>query len=74
VACRASHIAVVLQLRDHVTHMGQASASSDYVNTRNAAGETSLHAACHLLSTEPAAALLQSGADVSLDTFQVGPY
>lgn len=82
VACATSHsgtLSVVQLLLDHVR--ASSGSAAIYVNTRNVIGESSLHAA----SNQPRSAsskgshpdrdiaqlLLQSGGDVSLDTYEV---
>ena len=80
IACRvANHSAgnslkVVQLLLEHVRTKNGSSAS--YVNTRNAIGETALHAASSQPQKDPtdhdiAQALVQAGGDVSYDTFEV---
>lgn len=81
-ASRTSHLPVVLQLLDHVrSHV--AVQVSAYVNQQNTIGETALHAASQLqhesnhkpnyliINKDIIQALLQAGADVSIETFQV---
>ena len=83
VACATSQagtLSVVQLLLDHV--QSRSGSAATYVNTRNSVGESALHAA----SNQPRSAtstkgnhpdrdiaqlLLQAGADVSLDTYQV---
>ena len=84
VACATSHngtLAVVQLLLDHVR--ASSGSAATYVNTRNAIGETSLHATSNQprnpstkghLDRDIAQALLQAGGDVSLDTFQVNSF
>lgn len=82
VACGTSHsgtLSVVQLLLDHVR--ANSGSAATYVNTRNAVGESALHAASNQARStstkgghpdrDIAQLLLQAGADVSLDTYQV---